>query len=217
MNTLHAKRTVTQSVVTVLAMLAFAAPIWAQTVSADPKNKRVATSNGCALTNWRQDVSSTILRAEGRCVNGLAEGEWVYSVRDIFPNGDAVDSVFVGWFRAGYASGLTGRFTKDGARIRSDDPSAPGPHYTSGILGNAGEAVELSTIHQKIDEAVAVSRGKNLPISQAATTKSLAKQWLDDRQGLHAKWVVPSSSAQSNQAGSSPDDPKTTGRGARGG
>ena len=216
MKKLQVKRVAAAALLVALGLLVLAAPSGAQTPSTDPNNKRVATPNGCALTNWRQDVSSTIRRSEGRCENGLAEGEWVYSVRDIFPNGDAVDSVFVGWFKAGYASGLTGRFTKDGARIRSDDPSAPGPHYTSGILGNAGEAVELSTIYQKIDEAVAVSRGKNLPINHAATAKNLAKQWLDDRQGLHAKWVVPSSSGQLNQTGSTRDDPKTIGRGARG-
>ena len=220
MKKLQVKRVAAAALLAALGLLVLAAPSWAQAPYVNPRNTNLETPSGCVIVYSLGSASkTTLLRAEGRCVNGLAEGEWIYSVRDIYNNNDAtaLESVNVRWFKEGQAFGLSIRLSnKNWASISSIEPSFEGTHYSARV-GDGGEAVSLSALYQKIDQAVAVSRQKNLPVNHAATAKNLAKQWLDDRQGLHAKWVVPSSSAQFNKAGSSRDDPKTTGRGARGG
>lgn len=216
MKRLQMKRAVIATVTTALLLLALAGPSWAQTPYVNPYNEKIDTPNRCAIIVPLLRAT-TLLRAEGRCVSGLADGEWVYSTREVMPDGLTMDSVIVSWFKEGQAFGLKSFFRSNkGVSIASGEPSFDGAYFLE-FFGRNGEPVALGTIYQKIDQAVAITKAKNLPVSQSATAKNLAKQWSDDKQGLFAKWAPPSSPAQSNQAGSSQDDPKTTGRGARGG
>lgn len=187
-------------------------------VFADKYDVPTVMPNGCTMY-IRQlpdpNLTITVFRAEGACKNGLAEGFWSVGMER------SQVRLFV--YRSntqGQLSGVSLSLGASGANIAVVIPELNGTRMIE-YLKRDSSPVEMERFLSFIDDANLMARRLKKPAGDAAKMKSLISKWKQGDDSIFDEWItgtgispVGDPSALGN---SGRDDPKTGGRGMRGG
>ena len=212
----------TRRALQILALLSTltAGGAWAQvTREWDWDLEKVSLPNGCTIILQSFYPPANILRYEGACKNGLADGDWVYGEKRATEKdrSSARDVITVAKAINGYVhDGLSLQMTDSLIGIGVSDRKLNGSRFSM-RFDAATQTVTMAELSKQIDAAVAASQSYGLPAPSTQLLKSLAGQWVNARAQLTAKWLAPSASGNMPAAGKLQDDPKVFGRSARGG
>ncbi len=170
--------------------------------------------NGCAIYNQSSGSTLIIYRSDGRCKNGLADGFWSYGAeigqQRLYVHRYVVD---------GQLSGLNFVIRPDRAFIMVREPNTD-TNFVKLLERNSSPA-EAERFLASIDEANAVARKLGKPAGDAAKMKSIVRKWKQGDDSILDQWIsgpgtFPTAAAATMDSGGA-DDPKTVGRGMRGG
>lgn len=185
-------------------------------------DSKVELPNGCSFYFPSLSLFGTLTtsKAEGRCINGTAVGDWVYGSKAILKNGAVVKSVNAVNFVEGVSHGVHLSLGLELGLLTIVDPAKPsGVGYNFSFNSNDNSLLSINEINRMIDQAAKFAREKGYPAANVGKLKELAKKWHADRSTFVAAWTSdesmtpPSNAKQTNGQ----DDPKVFGRGARGG
>ena len=180
------------------------------------QDQLINLADGCAIYTQSRAI---FYRSEGRCKNGLAEGFWSLGVESIqkriYLYNHLVD---------GRQNGITFIIRPERVIIMVRE-NVEKPHFIKDLDRNASPA-ELVSFLASIDEANAVARKLGKPVGDAAKMKSIVRKWKQGDDSILDQWVTgpgvtgsgtsPSAATAARDSGGV-DDPRTVGRGMRGG
>lgn len=190
---------------------------YASLVSAVLSEMPMALPNGCTIYIQQLDpnLATTVFRAEGACNNGLAEGFWSLGLES------GQDRVFLyRSFIQGKLEGVSFGLGPKFAMILVTDPTL-NRTYMREHLSRDGPPAEMERFLFIIDGANAVARRLKKPAGDAAKMKALVRKWKQGDDSVIDQWFTGPGTSPSaaiairDSAGA--DDPKTVGRGMRGG
>lgn len=170
--------------------------------------------NGCAIYNQSSADALIIYRSDGRCKNGLADGFWSYGA------GSGQQRLYVyRYVLNGQLNGLNFVIRRSQAFIMVREPNKD-TNFLKSLERNSSPA-EAERFLAAIDEANAFARKLGKPAGDAAKMKSIVREWKQGDDSIFDQWVTgpgtsPTAAAATMDSGGA-DDPKTVGRGMRGG
>ncbi len=221
-NDMSSKKNISRRVLQNLALLSLltASSAWAQVTSDwDWDLEKVSLPNGCTLVLQSFNPPAIVLRHEGACKNGLADGDWVYGQKMVLEKDRSLmlDVITVVKAINGYVhDGLQLQMTDKLIAIRVGDRKLNGSRFDVRFDASK-QTITLAELSKQIDAAIAVSQSFSLPTPSAQLLKTVAGQWVSSRPQLAARWLAPNVAANSPAMGRLQDDPKVFGRSARGG
>ncbi len=198
------------------------------------KESPIDLPNGCTIYLQQFFGPTTLYRTEGPCKNGLAEGVWAYGGEVTLSGQSGQSGAFfsISGRKAGKLSGVSFVIRNSRAAIVVSEPDLNDVHLSE-MVGRDGSAAQLENFLAAIDKANSTARKMGLQTIDASKAKAIARTWKMGNDSQFSQWITgpgttppweyglsksirfPRDTEQSSSTLA--DDPKTVGRGARGG